>query len=286
MKIVLTGSSGYLGSNLMLSLSKSHDVMPVSLVSDDIDNLDEKLISFGPDVVIHCGWGLGNSYKDVSDINQIENISTGCRLIKAISKLKNVTFVGFGSFSEYGTIHDPAKETDIESPVNFYGVSKNSFRVVSKNFCQKMNHKWLWIRPCFVYGKNDVSTRLIPRVFESCLRKIKITLNSCSSVADYLYIDDFCSAVEHLLISETTGVYNVCSGKTHTVRDVIKEIQNITNSHDTIKFDKHLDRENSYSFISGDNEKLKKTGWIASHDMSSGLSETLNHYSKDCEYIL
>ena len=284
MKIVLTGANGYLGSNLMLSLSESHELLPVSLLSTSVEDLDKKLIEFNPHVVIHCGWGLGNSYNDVSDIKQIDNILIGCEFLKSISKLNNITFIGFGTFSEYGTINKPAKETDDNSPVDFYGTSKKSFRVVSKNLCRLMNHRWLWVRPCYVYGKNDVKSRLIPKVFDSCLENKKIILNSCKSVVDYLYIEDFCSAINRLLKYETSGIYNVCSGKEYLISDVINSIQEITGVYNTITYDKSLERGKSYAYICGDNKKLKSIGWTPSYDFTRGLSDTLEYYSNlKCE---
>jgi nucleoside-diphosphate-sugar epimerase len=279
MKIVLTGASGYLGSNLMLSLSNFHNVLSLSLRSNTVDSFEDKLLKFNPDAIIHCGWGLGNSHNDISDIKQIDNISLGCKLLESISKLDNVIFMGFGSFSEYGIINTPVRESGEELPVNLYGLSKNSFRFISQDFCRMVGNRWVWIRPCYIYGKNDVSTRLIPKVFNSCLNKNDIVLNSSSSVVDYLYIDDFCSAIKHLLESDFSGVYNICSGKEYRVSDVIHKIQDITGVYNTITYDQSLDRDTSYSYICGDNQKLRDTGWTSFYDMTSGLSETLTYYS-------
>jgi len=279
MKIILTGAGGYLGSNLKIFLSNFHEVKPLSLRPNNLDHIEHELLEFDPDVVIHCGWGLGNSYKDIMDVNQFDNIFVGCELLKSISKLNNVTFMGFGSFSEYGTIKNPAKEDDQVLPDNLYGFTKNSYKNISQNFCRINNNRWLWIRPCYVYGKNDVSTRLIPKVFDSCINKNDLVLNSCNSIVDYLYIDDFCSAINNLLVTSSSGVYNICSGKEYKISDVISQIQDITHVDDTISYDVSLDRDDSYSYICGDNKRLRATGWSPSFNLTDGLQDTLNYFS-------
>tara|TARA_R110001599_G_scaffold248197_1_gene448244 strand:+ start:1500 stop:2357 length:858 start_codon:yes stop_codon:yes gene_type:complete len=285
MKITLTGANGYLGSNLKEYFSNSHEVQTLSLRLETLGDYENKLLTFNPDVVVHCGWGLGNSHRDISDVGQLDNVYVGCKLLESISKLDNPNFMGFGSFSEYGRISSPAKESDTELPVNLYGLAKNSLGFVSHDFCRIMGIGWSWIRPCYTYGKNDVSTRLIPKVFDSCLNKNDVVLNSCSSVVDYLYIDDFCSAIGHLLESSSSGVYNICSGKEYMISDVIKKIQKITGVYDTISYDKSLDRDSSYSYICGDNTKLRNMGWNPSCELSDGLSSILQYYSLGCGAI-
>ena len=176
MKLMLTGSNGFLGRNLQENLLTNYTMKSLVVRGDNMDTIEDKILDFKPDVFIHNGWSGGNNFNSVNSFEQFDNLNVGFNLLKVLSKLK-----------------------DLENPNNYYGASKNMFKIFSKTFCQVNNFNWSWIRPCYVYGEHDVLTRLIPRVINSCLRKENLSLDSCSSVVDYLYVKDFVDAVEQIL---------------------------------------------------------------------------------------
>lgn len=280
MKIVLTGSDGYLGSNIKQTLSAVHNLKCVKLRLDTIESVKKDILDFNPDMIIHCGWKSGNSYNDILNIDQLENVVIGVKLLEILPLLDKVKFVGIGSFSEYGKTTKKSKESDTELPENLYGISKNSLKVLSENMCKTFDIDYLWLRPCYVYGKNDVKTRLIPKVVDACLNRKEIDLNSCKSVTDYLYIDDFCSAIKTLIEGDYSGVFNICSGKEYKVIDIIRKIQNFSGVSDNISFDSNTNREEIFNYICGDNYKLKGTGWKELYDIDSGILETLKFMEK------
>ena len=57
MKILITGGTGLLGSNLVKILQKNHQVLSPTRKELDITNntsVDKYFFNFNPDVVIHC----------------------------------------------------------------------------------------------------------------------------------------------------------------------------------------------------------------------------------------
>ena len=190
-------------------------------------------------------------------------------------------FVGFGSFSEYDVKNKSICETDHEKPNNLYGLSKNTFKLFSKNFCEVTNFKWLWIRPCYIYGPSDVKSRLIPTVIESCLKNQNLVLNSCDSIIDYLYIQDFVEAVHCLIDNKSNGVFNICSGKQYKIKDLVHKIHSLCDSDTQINFDSSKDRDNFSKFICGKNDKLiNSTNWAQRYDIDAGLKETIKYFEK------
>ena len=184
-------------------------------------------------------------------------------------------FIGFGSFSEYGktTI---CKETDLEKPNNEYGLAKYMYKLVSEAFCDKNNYKWTWIRPCYVYGKQDVETRLIPTTIKACLDGKNLELNSCDSVVDYLYIEDFVRAISSLITTGMPGVFNICSGKTYVIKDIVNTIKIISGSKSQITFNADKDRKSFSKYICGNNDKLLKSiGWYPTWNLEEGLQDII-----------
>jgi nucleoside-diphosphate-sugar epimerase len=273
MKIMITGSTGFLGGKLNALLSKKNKVEPVSLRDKDFHN---KVIQFKPQVFIHCAWIGGSSYAETEDLKQFENIKQGLRILKALHHLDDVKFIGFGSFSEYGNIQTKISETQKENPSSLYGLTKKMFKDISKSFCDMRGFSWVWIRPCYIYGPGDVQTRLIPKVINNCLKKNKIILNSCNSNVDYLYVDDFVSAVECLVEKEKVGIFNICSGEKYKIKDVVELIGKLCH-FDNITYDKSKDRDNFPKTICGERRKITSvTGWHPKTNLLNGLKNTID----------
>jgi|688.fasta_scaffold36867_6 nucleoside-diphosphate-sugar epimerase len=306
MKIAVTGGNGFLGSSIVKKLiSENNEVYVFSsstnnlnLVlhqikfsygyTNDIPHFNGELAEFSPDVVIHCGWSGGNNYNDINDLNQFyDNIEPGINLIRMISKLpKKPMFIGLGSFSEYGNFTELVNESSKENPINLYGLSKFTFKNYSKLLCEQNNMKWAWVRPCYIYGPNDVDTRLIPLLIRKFLNGEEVILDECNKTIDYLYIDDFVNYFYSLLLSDEEGVFNICSGIQYNLKNIINEIHKLTNSESRIVFDSELNRKLTSPFICGDNSKiLKLTGIQPKTDLTSGLIKTINYFKKINETI-
>jgi nucleoside-diphosphate-sugar epimerase len=295
MKIVITGANGFIGSNLIKCLlQKEHEIFAISrknynikylnvifkqIENENIEILSRDIVQFNPDVVIHCAWDGGNSFSNVNDTVQFNNIIWSYKLLEIITKLKNPHFICIGSASEYGdTKNVNIDENYSENPINLYGISKFSFKVLSEHFCKINNIPWSWIRPFYTYGPNDVSTRLIPKIINKCFSQLDIELNSCESVVDYLYIEDFVKGIESIINLRLEGIYNICSGNKYKIKDVIQQIKYLTNSNSNITFNEKLNRQQFPTHICGDNKKLLNTSnWKPEVNLAEGLLKTINY---------
>lgn len=302
MKVIVTGGNGFLGSNLIRKLiSEKHTVYAFSnQTANIIDILDQiefdfshtdgiglfkdKIKKFEPDIVVHCGWSGGNNYNDVNDIKQFyENVEPSINLLSILAELdKKPKFVGFGSFSEYGVYSTQIKETDVENPINLYGLSKFTFKNYSKAICELNNIDWLWIRPCYVYGPYDVKTRLIPLLINKFLNNEGITLDKCDKIIDYIYIDDFVEYVYNIILFQNNGIFNICSGNQYVLKDIIDLIYTSTNSDSKIEYDDNSNRKLTSPYICGDNTKIKTTtGLTPKVDINNGILKTINFITNE-----
>ena len=280
----MSGSGGFLGGNLLKSFKGKYNVLPLVIRDDvSVENLESQILKFNPDVFIHCGWWGGNSYGDTQDYNQFNNVIVGKKLFNIFNKLPSLYFIGLGSFAEYGNYDVLIDENFKERPVSLYGAAKNIFKHFSEYACDINNFRWLWIRPCYVYGPGDLSTRFIPKVIRSCLLNEKqVVFDSCGSVLDYVYIDDFVNAVNFLMENQQTGVFNICSGEQYKVKDIIEKIKSICNSNIEFIFDAKKDRTGFSKYVCGSNNKLKvTTQWEPKFDLDSGLRRTMEM----CDYV-
>jgi nucleoside-diphosphate-sugar epimerase len=301
MRILITGGNGFLGSNIVRKLIKeNHDVYVFSKSTNntqdildkikfdfssnnELVNFEKEILEFSPEVVIHCGWSGGNSYQDVNDLNQLyENVESSVKLIEILNKLTNKPkFIGFGSFSEYGNSLSPINENDIEQPLNLYGLSKLTFKNYSKMLCDRYGMEWVWVRPCYIYGPNDVKTRLIPLLIDKLLNDQEVILDDCNKTIDYLYIDDFTNYFYSLLQNNPQGIYNICSGNQYNLKQLIQDITKISKSKSQVIFDPKLNRKFTSPYICGDNNKIKThSNYHPQTNLHDGISLTINYYKK------
>lgn len=296
MNILVTGAGGFLGSNLCNLLSEEHKILAVSRKFDNIINnknirfvkydmtqyidLNDKFASFSPDIVIHCAWQGGNSSKDVNEIWQSNNIISSNNLLKLCSKYDVKHFIGFGSCAEYGNSQEIIDEDSICKPISMYGINKLSFRLIAERYCQDFGINFSWIRPVFTYGPLDVETRLIPKVIKSFIKNEDIVLNSCSAVVDYLYVEDFCMAVENIIDLKLTGDYVISSDRQYQVKDIVQKIYDIIQPSSELLFDSSI-VDLSPQLICGTSKKLKSlSSWVPSYSLDKGLELTIKYFEQ------
>jgi dTDP-6-deoxy-L-talose 4-dehydrogenase (NAD+) len=292
MKVLITGGNGFLGSNIAREcLEVGYDVMIISRNSNNINDIIDKvtfvkytsfslhkseICKFLPNIVIHTAWDGGNAYADVNSTSQFTNISFGIELLNVLCEMNtNPTFIGFGSFAEYGIISKHAVETDKECPVTMYGLSKYTFKQISEFICKQNNVKWAWIRPCYIYGYGDVPTRLIPSTIAKLLAGDDCVLDECDVTIDYLHIKDFRSAIMNIITRNQTGIFNVCSSNEYSLRHVINTIKENIFSTSNIIFDKSKNRQGLSTYVCGSNDKLKAIDWTPIVSIKDGIIDII-----------
>ena len=301
MKILITGGNGFLGYNLIKKLlNEGHSLYVFSKNTNNLKNLMNKIkfqssyandlikykqdiIDFSPNIILYCGWSGGNNYKDTNSLNQFyDNLEPGINFLQILKDIPSKPkFVGFGTILEYGVHSFPVNETYNEKPLDLYGVSKNAFKNYSKIFCEFYDIEWTWLRLGYNYGPYDVDTRLIPSLIKQFLNNQNIELDECNKTIDYLYVDDFVNFTYNLINKKATGVYNISSGTSYILKDIIQIIHSLCNSKSNIIFNPNKNRKNTSSYVCLDNSKLKTTTNLKpKFNLTSGIKETIKYYKK------
>lgn len=221
MKILITGSRGQVGSQLINILNKgmseigeiprelkNAEVVGKSSQELDITNLDRvksSIREIKPNVVINAA---AYTNVDQCEINQekafnvnalgAKNLAIACNDIDAKLVHISTDYV----FSGVGNI--PFKETDETSPQSVYGKSKS----MGDDFVREFSSKYFIVRPSWVYGyngKNFVYTILKAAKESESLVVVNDQRGNPTNA------EDIAHHILKLIITDKYGIYH-CSG--------------------------------------------------------------------------
>lgn len=301
-KAVITGATGFLGKALLEKLIES-DYLPFVLVRKDsnVQNITEllplcsciyyetlqdkevlKLLAnaINADIFIHCGWkGVASTDRELS--SQITyNISFTVDSVILANQIKCKKWVGIGSQAEYGVVNAVASEdTTPINPFSAYGKAKVACYWAASGLCQIFGLEMLWCRVFSLYGSNDNPNYLIPYVIQSLIQEKSPSLTACEQKWDYLHVKDGANAIVNLAQANTTGVFNIGSGKTVVLKEVIDLIKQKINPNLSIGYGEKAYSDNQIMHLEANMSKLRKNfNWSPSINLKDGLAETIQFY--------
>lgn len=228
MKIVITGSKGQLGLELIrqLELENKYEILATDrdeLNIVDINNVNEFLFDNRPDVVINCAAhtavdlceiDVENAYK----INAIgaRNLAIACEKIgsKLVQVSTDYVFDGNGT--------RPYREDDETCPNSIYGTSK----LMGENFVREFCSKYFIVRTAWLYGEGNNFVRTMLKLAETN-KELNVVNDQFGSPTSTV---DLAKAIIDLMITEHYGVYHgTCEGQCswYDFAKKIFEIKNI-----------------------------------------------------------
>ncbi|MBK9191858.1 MAG: GDP-mannose 4,6-dehydratase [Crocinitomicaceae bacterium] len=310
-RILITGISGFVGYHLLshyrankapveiLGVDLFHPKFELNANSEfkQIDLLDEEKVNnlirdYRPDFVIHLA-----SFSKVSDswVSPIEsfknNTNIFLNLIEAIRKnCPTSKLLSIGSSEEYGIVDAkkvPLNENDELNPNSPYSVARASQEWMSKVYAKGFGIDVIITRSFNHYGTFQNDNFVLPSMVKQ-LCEIKkgngsklLSVGNIDIVRDFIHVKDVVQAYTHLLEKGKSGeVYNICTGRGISLRDVIQIISDKLEIKPEITINKEFYRPNDNPIIIGDNTKLHNLGWIPEISLEEGLDELIAFYLK------
>lgn len=178
MKILITGGTGLLGSNLVARLqNEGHEIKNLSrrLGVDLLDKeLVEEIISeFKPDIVYHLAANAAESRGQISPIDMTErNINIFLHTLVPSINNKVKRFIYISSVAVYGDVEVPYCENDIPKPKDIYGVNKLACEQMLKILAKVHNLDYTIFRPHNVYGPHQDMSNPYKNVVALFMRSI------------------------------------------------------------------------------------------------------------------
>jgi nucleoside-diphosphate-sugar epimerase len=243
-KILLTGSTGFVGSAILNELSKNYIVYCLNrkkvkqskkyknIYFKSYDDLNSKLRKIQVDTVIHCATHYVK-YHNIKDINKLSNsnILFGNIILENLAKMKVKKFINFSTVWEnYDGIKD--------NYFNLYSVYKRSFSNLLKYYEKRssnINFYNLFISDTF--GKTDKRPKIINVLKKNYKKNLITKVISSKLYLNLLNIEDIINSISIILKNENKpGQYNLVNNKSFSILQIINAINNKNNKKIKIKW--------------------------------------------------
>ena len=232
MKILITGSHGFIGRNLAEQLQNKYTILAPQ--RGELDLLDTEAVenylrSHAFDVIIHAA--TTNSFRNHT-LASDQALGGNLRMFFNLERCREYygRMYYFGSGAEYDMQHYiPAMREDYfgtHVPKDAYGFSK----YIMSRVCESVDHIYD-LRLFGVYGKyEEWERRFISNAICRALKGKDITIQK-NVYFDYLWIDDLCCIMDWFIgHTPKHKHYNVCRGEKidlYTLALMVREILDI-----------------------------------------------------------
>ncbi|MCD4663971.1 MAG: NAD(P)-dependent oxidoreductase, partial [Bacteroidales bacterium] len=204
MKIIITGATGYLGSNLVPKLLKNgHELFEITIEPEkskvlfgnktkQFYYLQEKhnelildINKFQPDVCIHLASFL-TADDDFETLHKLlnANIKFTCNVLDALKSSGLKIFINTGSFAEY------YKGDGQLVPAYLYTATKSASRVFVDYYSKTYDFNYIIVVPYTIYGGKDTQKKIIDIIYDSLNSETPLELTPGNQVLDFIHLDD------------------------------------------------------------------------------------------------
>lgn len=180
MKILITGGSGLLGSNLIKLLEKDHQIFAPTHNEVDVSNLTSlsSYITFSqPDIVIHCAAIAKFAIAENKPFETINTNVIGTCNVTKVCMLNNIRMVYISTSHVFDGKEGNYKPTDKVNPLTIYAKSKVAGEMVTLIYPNSLVIRTEFCEETFPFdtayddkfSSKEYIDILAPRIAEKCI---------------------------------------------------------------------------------------------------------------------
>ena len=292
MKLLLTGADGFVGSALCREracIALADEGGNIDL--RDAERLRRAVARLKPDAVIHLA---AQSFVPASFANPRETYEVNfLGTLNLLEALKDAGFTGrllfVGSGDAYGIVAPedlPVDEVHPLRPRSPYAVSKVAAEALCYQWSQTEAFEIVMTRSFNHIGPGQ-SERFVVADFARQVVAIRkgllspmIHTGDIDVTRDFTDVRDVVQAYLVLLERGRRGeVYNVCSGREHSIRDVLTELMALAGVVAAVEKDPLRLRGAEQRRVCGSPRKLERdTGWTQRYSLKTSLTDILSDW--------
>ena len=311
MKILVTGSSGFIGSHLTEYLvergyevvafdrynnnnhygwlEKSKYKKNIEFILGDIRDYDSVNKAMkGCQSVMHLAALIGIPYSYISPTAYIKtNVEGTLNILESAKNLKLKQVIITSTSEVYGTaIKKKLSENDELKAQSPYAASKIAADQLSLSYYRSFGLPVKIIRPFNTFGPRQSARAVIPSIITQALSKNKIKIGNLNTARDFLYVEDLCAAYEKILKSKKLlgEVTNVGVDSEISIKNLILKISKILKIKliPVVEKKRVRPQKSEVLRLKCDNTKIKRmTNWKPKYDLDEGLNKLIRWIKED-----
>lgn len=307
-RILLTGSSGMVGSNLTQmfheNLYEKFELLTPNSTELNLISYEctlESIRAAKPDIVIHAAGLVGgiqsNMINNSGYLNS--NLLMGFNLINACLESDIEYVINIASSCIYPSDKlTPLKEDDLLSnklePTNEgYALAKISVLKYCEFISKEYSRCYKTLIPCNLYGRYDKFdtkvSHLVPAVIAKITKAKSTQENEVeiwgdgSARREFMYASDFADLFRHVLVNEILDelplIMNVGTGIDYTIKEYYSTAAEVIGFIPRYVYD--LDKPVGMKRKLLDTSLQSSIGWEPKYSLKEGILETYNFYKRN-----
>ncbi|KAB2880807.1 dTDP-glucose 4,6-dehydratase [bacterium] len=307
--ILVTGGAGFIGSNFVRFMLKKYPsyriiVLDALTYAGNRENLSD--LEKDPRFIFYYGNICDRTVVDnlVSNVDAIVNFAAETHvdrsiheadsfvqtdvlgtliLLEAAKKYNIERYLQISTDEVYGSIEEGAfTEEHSLAPNSPYSASKAGGDMMVRAHYKTYGTPTLITRASNNYGPFQYPEKLIPFFVTNAIDSVPLPLyGDGMNVRDWLYVDDHCEGVDHVLHHGVIGeTYNIGGGNEKTNIDITNIILKKLNKPDTL-IKRVADRPGHDRRYAVDTKKIEKLGWKPRFRFEEAIAETIQWYVKN-----
>jgi GDP-4-dehydro-6-deoxy-D-mannose reductase len=286
MRIFITGAGGFVGQKLMRSLHDAgHDTHGADREVDVRESgaIEAALARHAPDAVVHLAAmsSVALSWEQPDVCYRLNFVGTRNLLAGVARRCPEARVLLIGSADQYSATSpasNPIDESVPLQPRSPYARTKAAAELLGQR-AAKNGMNIVRVRAFNHTGAGQADTfvasnfaRQVARIALG-LQEPVMRVGNLESVRDFLHVDDVLRAYRLLLDPGVpAGTYNIASGRSSTIREVLDHLIAVAGIHPRIERDPERFRPTDW--LVGDATRLKTaTGWRPEIKLESILEE-------------
>jgi GDP-4-dehydro-6-deoxy-D-mannose reductase len=291
-RVLITGASGFAGRHLVAACTAAGDEVvsaPPSSQADlrSADAARRVVAEAAPSIVFHLAAQahVGRSWADpLSTLN--DNVALTLNVLEAVrAQVPDAVVVLACSSEQYGPPdHVPTDEDALLRPANPYAVSKATCDMLGGLYVSAHGLRVIRARAFNHSGPGQEPIYAIASFAKQIALggdPVTVVTGNPDTRRDYTDVRDVVRAYRLLAEHGEPGVFNVCSGVSHSARELVAALGRVANVEVIHEVDPERVRPNEVMEVRGTYARLHEaTGWQPEIALERTLADTVDYWRR------